>query len=224
MTTTARDRSRRYDAIARVYDIVSLERLLYRQPRERLLQLLAPAEGATVLDLGCGTGLNFPGVLRALGPGGRLIGLDPSRGMLARAHRRVTEAGWPNVRLLHGDAAQLHQLLDRAGINSTSIDTVLATFVLSVLDDDRPVWDVLDGLAAATHPLRLGIADIGPATTAAPPARAVYRMLAALGDADPHRHPWNTLGQRCALTAHEVYRGGHVHVATAMYGNRRTPT
>lgn len=214
-------RLRRYEAIGRCYDLVSLEPLLYRNPRQRLLQLLAPAAGTTVLDIGCGTGLNFPNVLRAIGPGGQLIGVDSSRSMLAQANRRVARRGWSNVHLVKGETADLLDILDRMGIARTGIDIVLATFVLSVLEDDQPIWNAIDRLAAC-RPLRVGIADIGPATSAIPPMRLVYRLLAALGGADPNLRPWDMLGQRGALNAHEEYRGGHIHIATADYRSRRS--
>jgi ubiquinone/menaquinone biosynthesis C-methylase UbiE len=62
--------------------------------------MLAPASGSVVLDVGCGTGLNFAGVEEAIGPRGRLIGIDLSSDMLVRAHERVQRHGWQNVTLL----------------------------------------------------------------------------------------------------------------------------
>ncbi|MBA3605706.1 MAG: ubiquinone biosynthesis protein, partial [Acidimicrobiia bacterium] len=44
----------RYGLAGRLYDVVSLEPLLYRRPRARLLELLGPLPGATVVDIGCG--------------------------------------------------------------------------------------------------------------------------------------------------------------------------
>ncbi len=69
---------RRYDLIARRYDTVSLERWLYAAPRARALDLLGAHPGDTVLDLGCGTGLNFPRLIAMVGPGGQVIGVDAS--------------------------------------------------------------------------------------------------------------------------------------------------
>jgi SAM-dependent methyltransferase len=62
--------------------------------------MLAPASGSVVLDVGCGTGLNFVGLEEAIGPRGRLIGIDLSSDMLSRAHERVQRHGWQNVTLL----------------------------------------------------------------------------------------------------------------------------
>ncbi|MGH2838447.1 MAG: class I SAM-dependent methyltransferase [Thermoleophilaceae bacterium] len=60
--------------------------------------------GQVVLDVACGTGLNFDGIQERIGPGGRLIGLDLSPDMLAIARRRVEAAGWGNVTLVEAAA------------------------------------------------------------------------------------------------------------------------
>src|SRR4030042_5358921 len=53
---------------------------------------LQGAAGApTVLDVGCGPGL-LPGELRPALPRARLVGVDPSRDMLALARRGASEA------------------------------------------------------------------------------------------------------------------------------------
>jgi len=57
-----------------------------------------------VLDIGCGTGLSFPLIEEAIGPSGRLIGVEQSPEMLALARARVTEAGWMNVTLVEASA------------------------------------------------------------------------------------------------------------------------
>ncbi len=49
--------------------------------------------GAVVLDLGSGTGVAIPALREALGPGGSVVALDISRGMLEQARRRYGETG-----------------------------------------------------------------------------------------------------------------------------------
>jgi SAM-dependent methyltransferase len=66
------------------------------------VETLAPTSGSVVLDVGCGTGLNFARLQEAIGPSGRLIGVDLSAHMLARARGRVQRHGWHNVTLLEG--------------------------------------------------------------------------------------------------------------------------
>ena len=56
----------RYARLGWVYDVISLEAVLYRRPRPRLAELFGPMPGATVVDVGCGTGLNLAWLRRAV--------------------------------------------------------------------------------------------------------------------------------------------------------------
>jgi ubiquinone/menaquinone biosynthesis C-methylase UbiE len=60
--------------------------------------------GDTVLDVGCGTGLSFELLEAAIGPSGKLIGIEPSPEMLRIAQNRVSNAGWNNVTLIETSA------------------------------------------------------------------------------------------------------------------------
>ncbi len=65
---------------------------------------LGDSRDATVVDLGCGTGLSLPYLVAAVGPGGRVIGVDASPDMLVRARWRIEGAGWQNVELVEAFA------------------------------------------------------------------------------------------------------------------------
>ena len=65
--------------------------------RLRCIAALQLAEGETVLDVGCGTGLSFEPLLRAVGRGGRLIAFEQSPEMHALAQARaqaLRRDGW----------------------------------------------------------------------------------------------------------------------------------
>jgi ubiquinone/menaquinone biosynthesis C-methylase UbiE len=70
-----------------------------------LLAFAAPAAGSAVIDVGCGCGGPTIELARMVGPSGRVIGLDISEPMLARAKERTRE--YPNTTFLLGDAAEL---------------------------------------------------------------------------------------------------------------------
>jgi ubiquinone/menaquinone biosynthesis C-methylase UbiE len=90
-----------YRAVADRYD----RRTAFAEPfRRHAVERLAPAEGEVVLDVGCGTGLNFAGLIERVGAEGRLVGIDHSPEMLERARERVREQGWGNVTLLEAPA------------------------------------------------------------------------------------------------------------------------
>ena len=61
--------------------------------------------GDHVLDVGCGTGLSFAQLVEAVGPTGRVTGVDVSGEMAALARTRISDAGWDNVEIVVGEAA-----------------------------------------------------------------------------------------------------------------------
>ena len=99
--------------------------------------------GETVLDVGCGTGHNFRYLLKAIGPRGRLIGVDLAEGMLTRARHRVASHGWKNVHLVLGNAGDLGFL------SPHSVDVVFCSLSLSLLPDR------MQALATMTRALSL---------------------------------------------------------------------
>jgi demethylmenaquinone methyltransferase/2-methoxy-6-polyprenyl-1,4-benzoquinol methylase len=70
--------------------------------RRRTIAKLALRPGDTVLDVGCGTGLSFDGLVAAVGPQGRVVGIELSPEMMAVARVRVARHGWRNVTLVEG--------------------------------------------------------------------------------------------------------------------------
>jgi demethylmenaquinone methyltransferase/2-methoxy-6-polyprenyl-1,4-benzoquinol methylase len=80
-----------FDGTARDYDYV--ERLLALGSgswyRRHALVRAGLAAGMRVLDVATGTGLVAREALSVVGPGGSILGLDPSEGMLAEAHRTL---------------------------------------------------------------------------------------------------------------------------------------
>ena len=70
-----------------------------------LFEFAAPRAGSTVLDIGCGCGDTTVALVRAIGPTGRVVGLDISEPMLTRAKERLRE--FPNATCRLGDAGAL---------------------------------------------------------------------------------------------------------------------
>ncbi|RAI45650.1 hypothetical protein CH341_03070 [Rhodoplanes roseus] len=73
--------------------------------RRTAVEQIGLAPGERVLEIGCGTGRNLPFLREAVGPSGRVYGVDFSAGMLARARSVVARGGWDNVHLTQSDAA-----------------------------------------------------------------------------------------------------------------------
>ncbi|MEK6937829.1 MAG: methyltransferase domain-containing protein [Nanoarchaeota archaeon] len=75
--------------------------------RKQAVQRLGLRKGDTVLEVACGSGRNFPYLVEAVGPKGKIIGFDYSQDMLNAAKRLCQQKGWKNIKLIQGDAAKL---------------------------------------------------------------------------------------------------------------------
>lgn len=126
-----------YDFYVRLYRLIGFRIEAYRS---RAIKLLDIQPGDCVVELGCGTGLNFPLILDRIGPEGRLVGVDLTPGMLACAMDRVEHAGWKNVELIQTDIAE-YNFPER-------VNRVLSTGVFGfVTDYDRVIETVSHALA-----------------------------------------------------------------------------
>jgi demethylmenaquinone methyltransferase/2-methoxy-6-polyprenyl-1,4-benzoquinol methylase len=102
IVTAYRKYADNYDLAVKLYRLLGLRIGKYRKLTVDSLEL---SKGDFVVELGCGTGLNFPPVLDAIGPNGKLIGVDITDKMLDQARNRVEENGWKNVELIQSDIA-----------------------------------------------------------------------------------------------------------------------
>jgi protein-L-isoaspartate O-methyltransferase len=95
----------RYDRIASLIGFIDWLFFVPPHFRARAAQRLALRPGDRVLEIGCGTGRNFPYLRQAVGAGGRIYGVDLSAGMLAKARALCAQRRWSNVEMTQDDAA-----------------------------------------------------------------------------------------------------------------------
>ena len=88
--------------------------------------------GATVLDLGCGAGLDLYLYARKVGPTGRLFGLDLSQHMLDKARDNLASVGLGNVAWLLAPA-------DAIPLPDNSVDVVAANGIFNLSPDKDAV-------------------------------------------------------------------------------------
>ena len=156
-----------YDISANAYYVIGFREWAYRR---RAVRALRAQPGATIVELGCGTGLNFEAIERVIGPEGRIIGVDMTGAMLVQARRRVEAHGWRNVSLVESDIARYEFPAGIAGVISTfaltlvaECDAVIARAAtalpaggrLVVLDLKEPEWApqwLVDAAAWLTRP------------------------------------------------------------------------
>jgi ubiquinone/menaquinone biosynthesis C-methylase UbiE len=71
----------------------------------RALDAAAPLAGERVIDVGCGCGATVLELARRVGPDGRVLGVDVSEPMAARARERIADAGLGNAEVKVSDAS-----------------------------------------------------------------------------------------------------------------------
>ncbi len=125
-----------YDLAVRLFGFLGVRHAF----RAKAVDRLGLRRGDHVVELGCGTGLNFPLIQQRIGAEGRLIGVDFAPAMLERAKRRVLRAGWENVELVDQDISAYEF--------PKKVNGVLATGVLGYLEEpDSVISRALDALA-----------------------------------------------------------------------------
>jgi ubiquinone/menaquinone biosynthesis C-methylase UbiE len=144
------------------------DRLSLRIARNAQLLAVARLElvpGARVLDVACGTGVNFEAIEDMIGPVGRLVGVDLSRDMLERARERIRWHRWHNVTLLETAVEEL--------VVEDPFDAALFSFAHDVLRSPGALERVLGRLRPGA---RVAAAGVVYPTGALAPLRIVVRL------------------------------------------------
>lgn len=98
--------TRYYDNISVFYDLVS--NWYYKKARNYAIGELKLKKGKTVLNVPCGTGVNFKYFQHYLDNSGSIIGVDLSKGMLDQAKRKIKDNGWDNIELDLKNVAEIN--------------------------------------------------------------------------------------------------------------------
>jgi demethylmenaquinone methyltransferase/2-methoxy-6-polyprenyl-1,4-benzoquinol methylase len=198
-----------YQSGAKHYDFTTiLFRLIgFRMTAYRLLAVkkLSLQPGHCVIELGCGTGLNFPFLMEQIGPEGRVIGVDLTPEMLDVARNRIERTGWKNIDLVQADVA--------AYDFPEKINGVFATGLFGYIPEyDRVIKAAARSLVPGGH---ISILD-GKQPENLPPW--LFRIVLKLGEPfgyTPeyfHVRPWESVERYFKETSFETRYGGMIYI------------
>lgn len=112
-----------YDKIAPIYDFWGM--LTESKARNRAIELAEIKNGQSILEVAVGTGLAFSEIIKR-NPDGVSTGIDISKGMLAKARKRVSKLSKANYSLTVGSAFNLD-------IEDESIDILMNNYMFDLI-------------------------------------------------------------------------------------------
>lgn len=92
-----------------------------------------PTAGQVVVDIGSGAGTDALLAATYVGPTGRVIGIDPTDNMLARARGSAAKLGVAHVEFRKGTGESMP-------VDSSSVDLVISNGVINLAPDKEPVF------------------------------------------------------------------------------------
>jgi len=191
---TYRKRAANYDFTANLYYLFGYREWAYRKMAVKALKL---QPGDIVLELACGTGINFPLYQRYIGPEGRIIGVDITDAMLEQAQKRIEKNGWKNIVLFQRDAATYRPPLP--------VNAVITTYALSLFRGlEHALNNINDSLLLNGHfvLLELQIPSSWPAWLGT--AALTLMKPFAVTDEWVNQRPWEVIQQTAKKLFNDV--------------------
>lgn len=195
-----------YDLATIFFRALGLQMKRYRKEIIRSLEL---KPGERVVELGCGTGLNFELVMSGIGNEGKLIGVDISSGMLDVAKARISKNKWNNIELVESDIVQYSI--------PSNIDALFATGVFGYIPEyERVIEKAFESLSKGGH---IAILD-GRKPEKLP--KPIFNIVLALGRQYGYTEeyfevsPWEVVEQLFSEFEFKTRYGGMIYEASGI--------
>ena len=193
-----RQRAPSYDLVVKLFDLFAWFGFNISGWRKQAISDLGLKAGDTVVDIGCGTGLNFPLLYRAVGPRGTIIGVDLSDAMLAQARQTAEAMQWANVQLVCADASQFDF--------PPRVNAVLSTYALTLVPGPERV--ISKATEALTPGGRLVVLDMAWPRYSPLWWRHILFFLRSYGVTEEvlRRRPWDVVQKAMEECLNDVTR------------------
>lgn len=188
------DVRRKYRRNARFYNLLAA---FQRRQRARAVALLDLKPSDTVIDVGSGTGLSFRLLEERVGPNGRIVAVELSPDMMARAHRLADERGWRNISFVEGALEEV-QL-------PGSADAALFFYTHDIMQSQPALTNVVSALRPGATIVAAGARS--PAGLAAKALGPVARAISApfVTTFENFERPWSLMDEligRMSISSH----------------------
>jgi len=198
-----------YRRRAGIYD---LELLLFEPIRRRAIERLELRPGGVVLDVGCGTGLSFVGLRERIGAAGRIVGIEQSPEMIAKARHRVEQHGWDNVTLVNAPVAQ-------AAIRGKA-DAALFHFTHDILRRPEAIANVISHLKPGARVVASGLKWAAPWLMRPVNLFVLPAALRSVTSLDGMDQPWRMLQEQLGQMSVETVLLGGAYIARGVRAAR----
>ena len=193
-----RRRAKFYDYSANMYYLIGFRETAFRK---KLINAMNLKSGDTVVEVACGTGLNFPLIQKDIGPSGKIIGVDITDKMLEQAQLRIERHDWRNVELVKSDAADFEF--------PTKINGVLSAFAITLIPEYEQIIE--KGSSALVSGGRFAILDFKEADNKPQwLAKSLALLMKPFGTTYDLavRHPWEAIEKHLSpVSFDELYFG-----------------
>jgi demethylmenaquinone methyltransferase/2-methoxy-6-polyprenyl-1,4-benzoquinol methylase len=187
------------------YDATHAWRLLKRREARLALDV---QPGDWVVEIACGTGLNFPHLRQLVGEAGHLVGVDLTPAMLDIAREQVYRIGWKNVEVREADAARLP-------FPDASFDKAFCAFALNIIPEyERAIGEVWRVLIPGGRFVALEMRSMDLGAWSGWPARLAHRLMGVC-KADASHRSLEAIQRTFGDVKVRRYLAGMVYVAVA---------